>query len=155
MSTITVSPTLQIHSGGTKFYEIIAFTNPIARRYVEVRRWGPVAQMKSGGGQMKIIEHDSGPAMTDSAARQFNAKQKGDYQIDRSTTFGYIASSKGGTWDSNALKKERHYTGPATREALFTKLALDATADVPIEARPARKPAVEENVDRGEAWGSW
>jgi predicted DNA-binding WGR domain protein len=86
-STLTIGAEYLVHSGGTKYYEIVTFLNEEAKKFIEVRRWGAMATAKSGGGQTQTIEHDTAAQALESVRKQLSAKRRKDY-VDKTGGFG-------------------------------------------------------------------
>lgn len=150
--TITVDPVALMHSGGTKFYEILMFSDPLANKFVEVRRWGKIEAIHTGGGQVSITEHTTDWALRRSTKKQQLAKEKGGYRAEKSI---HAFHSNAGEHAPTALRIRlaQHYNDPATRASIVAKLALeDIHSALDAELTPKREEAP---VDRGEHWGSW
>jgi predicted DNA-binding WGR domain protein len=148
---ITVTPIAMLHEGGTKFYEVVTFANHDDGHFVEVRRWGKVEQLKTGGGQVSVDSHPTQSSMAGSADKQIRAKDKGGYRTERSV-HGF--HDKGG-YDYTANKVSfglnSHYSGNH-RDAVRNALGIGGVAPADDAPAPKREEAP---VDRGEQWGSW
>jgi predicted DNA-binding WGR domain protein len=154
-----------VHSGGTKFYEIVQITNAPAKRFVEIRRWGKAELGARAGGQIQILEHKSAGALADSAGRQLRTKQNKGYggAVGASGNFGLhsLAGGMSGVTltDEDILKHlHKHFGDGEDRARIIEAAQIDPSGnveetmdqsefDVPKEPQP--------EPDRGETWGSW
>jgi hypothetical protein len=149
---IAVDPVALLHAGGTKFYEIVKFFDPLSHKHVEVRRWGKVEALHSGGGQVNVIPHTSKWDLDRSVDKQVAAKEKGGYKVEKSA---HAFHSNVGALVPTAfrVKLGQHYNDSALRARVIALLGLESIhTAIDEELAPKRE---EVPVDRGENWGSW
>ena len=147
---IIVDATYMIHSGGTKFYEVISYSNERESRHASVRRWGKIGV----AGQSKVDYFNSRAQLSSSANEVVTGKVKHDY-IKTFANFG-IHKSKSFESSIGRLTLGEHYDDLDIVDALAIGLRLndgiagdDALVDDYVESAPAPAPARDGN------WGSW
>jgi predicted DNA-binding WGR domain protein len=152
-STLTIGAEYLVHSGGTKYYEIVTFLNEAAKKFVEVRRWGPLATAKSGGGQTQTLEHDTAAQALESVRKQLNVKRRKDYG-DKPAAWGLHRVT-----GNQSLGDAHNYVGVHYADAelvdelrVATGMAGTATRAEPEPTQPEKR---QPEPDRGEQWGSW
>lgn len=148
--SIHIEPRWLSHDSGTKFYEVIQFYNLEAKKFVVVKRWGPVSK----AGEVQTVE----------CANARKAQQEADKIIKSKLGRGYmVAQSSAGlhgmsthSMNEEAFQKalRSHYrldqaNAIAETLALGTVVATVADEDDIVVEEPAPEP------ERGEEWGSW
>jgi predicted DNA-binding WGR domain protein len=153
-STLVIGSDYLVHSGGTKFYEIVTFSNASEKTFVEVRRWGKIELAQSGGGQTQVLAHPTAADALDSARKQVRAKERGDYD-KKPGKFGLHVANGTQTLGAAYRAIGEHYADPelVASVRLKTGSARDGAALEPAIDDLPKEPMPE--PDRGESWGSW
>lgn len=152
---VEVKKCCMLHTGGTKFYELIAFK--YGNKSVLIKRWGPIRAVAKGG-QQKIEAHMNltGWSGLDEARE---AKMKRDYKDDmlmRANLDKKIAAQYANIEEFKEAVKE-HYGDKSTVASVVDMLGLDgsgAAVEV-VEEKPKKPEKPEPEVIRSEDWGSW
>jgi predicted DNA-binding WGR domain protein len=151
-STLTIGAEYLVHSGGTKYYEIVTFLNEEAKKFIEVRRWGAMATAKSGGGQTQTIEHDTAAQALESVRKQLSAKRRKDY-VDKTGGFGVHVHTGSQTLSAAYRCIGEHYADPELVDQLRVATSAAAASIGSVEPEPPK--VAQPEPDRGEQWGSW
>lgn len=151
-STLTIGAEYLVHSGGTKYYEIVNFLNEDAKRFVEVRRWGAMATAKSGGGQTQVLSHGSAAQALESCRKQLRAKRAKGY-ADKTGGFGVHVHNGSQTLGAAHRCIGEHYADAELVDSLRVATGVAGTPSDPAEPEPPK--VAQPEPDRGESWGSW
>lgn len=155
---IFVKPNLLVHSGGTKFYEVIIYVNESSGKAVVVKRWGRI-ESRSVGGQQKFENHLNADSANKSAGKVIAEKLRGGYEIQAPDASDSLFQRRGPMEikdaDFSALAVE-NYGDRSTASGLvsYLRIAEGEASASDSATQPTRKRNEPEPV-RSEDWGSW
>ena len=150
--SIHIEPRYLAHEGGTKFYEVIQFHNLDEKRFVVVKRWGPMGK----SGEVKIDSYPTLRKAQQEADKIIRSKEGRGYALAKSTSgFHGLATDD---LDATEMKRRLgvHYRSDHAN-IIASNLCLrddeivadDSDQDDVVIEEPAPEP------ERGEEWGSW
>lgn len=151
-STLTVGAEYLVHSGGTKYYEIATFLNEDAKKFIEVRRWGPMATAKRGSGQTQVLSHGTAAQALESVRKQLKVKRK-EY-ADKPGGFGLHVNAGSQTLGTAYRLIGEHYADPELAASLRIATSVAQLGDED-EVEPKVPEKIQPEPDRGAQWGSW
>jgi predicted DNA-binding WGR domain protein len=138
------------HDSGTKFYEVIQFYNVDAKKFVVVKRWGPIGKT----GEVQFAEYPSSRKAQQEAEKIIKSKTGRGYMVSQSSAGLHglgVDSIAAGELLSALNAHYRRDQATAIAEAVGVdamKVIMDEVDDIVVE-EPAPEP------ERGEEWGSW
>jgi predicted DNA-binding WGR domain protein len=152
-SALTIGAEYLVHSGGTKYYEIVTFLNEDSKKFVEVRRWGAMVTARSGGGQTSILAHDTAAQALESCKKQLRAKRAKGYE-DKPAKFG-VHQHTGSQSLGDAYRGIGEHYADAEMVGSLRVATGSATFGDETEVEPVQPEKRRPEPDRGESWGSW
>lgn len=143
------------HESGTKFYELVRFTNPDAKKFTLVKRWGKLAAA-DGGGECKIETFASQRAMEAASDKTRQSKEGRGYSI-ASTTQGFhgLSVSYNRAEDFNDAVSKHYSSGGALSEIMVSMGIEDLEPRIEPEDNEVVSEEPTPEPERGETWGSW
>lgn len=153
---IHVGTTYLTHEGGTKFYEVVCFSNPDAKKFVLVKRWGKMA-LRDGGGESKVETYATARKLDDAYQKAVDGKRARGYQV-ASTSHGFHAlgvSYRDADEFYATLKK--HYTTGTHIHEILTGMGIGELdgAGSAGEENEIVSETPEPEPERDDNYGSW
>ena len=151
---IHVQATYLVHAGGTKFYEVIAFSNVDAKKFTLVKRWGKLAAA-DGGGECKVETYSTQRKLEEAAGKIISSKQGRDYGIATSAHgFNPMGVSYNRAEDFNDALSRHYSSGGAVAEVLIG-MGIEDLAPREWEENEVVSETPEPEPERDEDYGSW
>lgn len=143
------------HEGGTKFYETVSLSNPDAKKFALVKRWGKMAAA-DGGGECKVETFATKRALDLAAGKTVTGKQGRGYNLASSNHgFHGVGVSYNRAEDFNDALSKHYSSGGAMSEILVAMAIEDLEPRPEIEENEVVSEEPTPEPERGETWGSW
>ena len=151
---IHVGTTYLAHETGTKFYEVICFSNVDAKKFVMVKRWGKRSGAP-GGGECKVETFGTARQLESNAEKIINSKRGRGYAGAASTHGFHSLGLSYNRPEDFAAALKKHYTTGAPIHEILIGMGIEELAVSEIEENEIVTETPEPEPDRDDNYGSW